>query len=271
MAVSACRCLRAIEDALGDARFNVFLCNAADNSERERQHIQSLLAKRVDGIIVTARKTNPRPPIDLGQATLPVLYAYASAADPEALSLLPDDQGGGELAMQHLIDLGHRDVACVTGPARFRAVQERLSGARWAAEAAGFSLPGSHVHFGEWSEAWGHQAFAKVLELGVSAVLCGNDQIARGLCDAAREQGVQIPSQLSVVGFDNWEVMAAATRPPLTSVDMNLHELGHQAAQLLLSMIGGHPAHGQRHLPCRLVVRESTAPPAQQPRPEPPA
>ncbi len=89
------------------------------------------------------------------------------------------------------------------------------------------------------------------------AIFCGNDQIARGVIDALRERGVAVPEAVAVVGFDNWEIMAEATRPPLTSVDMNLHELGRASGMTLLQMIEGQHIHGVRRLPCSLVIRES--------------
>jgi LacI family transcriptional regulator len=89
------------------------------------------------------------------------------------------------------------------------------------------------------------------------ALFCGNDQIARGAADALRERGIGVPESVSIVGFDNWAIVAEATRPPLTTVDMNLKELGREAARSLLAMIGGKRLHGVRRLPCSLVVRDS--------------
>jgi LacI family transcriptional regulator len=94
----------------------------------------------------------------------------------------------------------------------------------------------------------------------VDAVFCGSDQVARGVSDALREAGRRVPDDTAVAGFDNWDVMAEACRPPLTTVDPNLHELGKVAARTLLEMIDGGPARsGRVLLPCDLVVRRSTS------------
>ena len=85
------------------------------------------------------------------------------------------------------------------------------------------------------------------------ALFCGNDQIARGAADALRERGIAVPDDVAVVGFDNWDVMAEATRPPLTSVDMNLEALGREAGALLMEMIGGRRA--ERRAPPALHAR----------------
>jgi LacI family transcriptional regulator len=90
-------------------------------------------------------------------------------------------------------------------------------------------------------------------------VFCGSDQIARGVADALREAGRRVPEDVALVGFDNWDVMAEACRPPLTTVDPDMSELGRVAARKLLDAIEGHHTErGRLLLPCRLVVRQST-------------
>jgi LacI family transcriptional regulator len=250
--------LEGIESALEPTRLSVFLCRA-DDPVRERRHVDSLLAKRVDGIIVTGRRTDRRSPLDLGGASVPVVYAFAQVADPRALCLLPDDRGGARLAVDHLIELGRRRIAHVTGPVDFEAVRKRRQGFRDALAAAGLRGRAGHVLTGAWSEAFGREAAQHLAGLrpAIDAIFCGSDQIARGVIDSLRETGVRVPDDLAVVGFDNWDVIAAATRPPITTVDMNLHELGRQAGLRLLDMIDGPRPSGVECLPCRLVVRQS--------------
>jgi LacI family transcriptional regulator len=89
-------------------------------------------------------------------------------------------------------------------------------------------------------------------------VFCGNDQIARGMADAMRERGIAVPADVAIVGFDNWDVMALAARPPLTSIDMNLKALGREAGDRLIDMIAGKRVSGVQRRPCSLVVRQSS-------------
>src|SRR5262249_8536949 len=152
-----------IESALEPARLSVFLCRA-DDPVRERRHVDSLLAKRVDGIIVTGRRTDRRSPVDLGGAAVPVVYAFAQVADPRALCLLPDDRGGARLAVEHLIGLGRRRIAHVTGPADFEAVRKRRQGFRDALLAVGLRSRPGDVLVGAWSEAFGRQAAQQLVE-----------------------------------------------------------------------------------------------------------
>jgi len=222
--------------------------------------IEQLLMKRVDGIIVTARRADPRAPLEVPAHSVPVLYAFAQASDPKALSLLPDDEGGGRLAGEHLIAAGRRRIAHITGPEDFEAVRHRSAGFRRALEQHGLPWRSRDVISGPWSEAGGHAAVARLLARNarIDAIFCGSDQIARGAVDALRDRGVRVPDDIAVVGFDNWQVIAAATRPPLTSIDMNLHELGRQAGLRLLEMIDGKRLKGGVvRLPCSLVMRES--------------
>jgi len=251
--------LEGIEDTLGAARMSVFLCDARDDPARERWHIESLLAKQVDGIIVTGRRTDQRKPIDIGNASVPVLYAFAQVADPHALCIIPDDTQGARLAAEHLLQHGRRRLTHITGPRHFAAVRARQEGMREALADHELTLPDQRVCEGPWRESWGYQAAADLLAADprIDAVFCGADLLARGALDALRERGVRVPDDVAVASFDNWEILAAGARPPLTTVDMNLHDLGRQAGAHLLAMIDGAAEHGVHRLPCSLVVRAS--------------
>lgn len=251
--------LTGIEDALGAAQISVFLCNARDDPERERSHIDSLLAKQVDGIIVTGRRIDPRPPIDVGASHVPILYAFTQVAQPGALCLLPDDAQGARLAAEHLLRAGRRRIAHVTGPQDFEAVRLRAGALRETLVEHGLDLPAQRLCMGPWDEHWGYEAANLLLDRDprVDAIFCGSDLLGRGAADALRERGVRVPDDVALIGFDNWEIIAAKTRPPLTTVDMDLHELGRLAGTRLLEMIEGRRESGVAYTPCRLVVRDS--------------
>jgi LacI family transcriptional regulator, galactose operon repressor len=193
-------------------------------------------------------------------ADVPTLYVYSQTDDPDALCLLPDDFGGARLACDHLVALGRRRIAHVTGPERFEAVRLRRDGYRAALKSAGLTASASLCLTGAWSEAWGREAVERLFAGRVpppDAIFCGNDQIARGVADALRERGLSAPQDVAIVGFDNWLVIAEATRPLLTSVDMNLKELGRETGRRLMAMIAGERHVGVRRLPCTLIIRES--------------
>jgi len=255
--------VEALEEHFADQGIAVFMCNATDDPERERQHLDQLLGKRVDGILVTARRSDKRAPIDVPGHALPVIYVFSQTDDPDALCLLPDDEGGAILAVQHLAGLGRKRIAHITGPENFEAVRLRRAGYLKALAEAGLPAIDKYCLNGRWSEEWGRDAVAALFD-GQSQIpdglFCGNDQIARGAADALRERGLKVPEDVAIVGFDNWDVMAKASRPPLSSIDMNLKALGREAGERLIDMIGGKRSSGVRRLPCTLVVRQSTQP-----------
>ncbi len=252
--------VEALERRLFDHGIAVFMCNATDDPLRERRHIEQLLNKRVDGLVVTARRADRREPIEPVARGLPVVYVYSQVESPDALCLLPDDRGGAALAVTHLALLGRRRIAHITGPQRFEAVRLREEGYRDALAQSGLTARAEECLAGEWSEDWGREAVERLFRHGRAppdALFCGNDQIARGAIEALRDLGRSVPGDVAVVGFDNWEVMAKGARPPLTSVDMNLDALGRAAGECLLDMMSGRALAGVRRLPCSLVVRES--------------
>jgi LacI family transcriptional regulator len=253
--------VEALERRLAEDGIAVFMCNAAGDPVRERRHIEQLLGKRIDGLVVTARRADRRPPIAGFSRLPPTVYVYSQADQPGTLSLVPDDEGGAMLAAAHLAALSRKRIAYVSGPQRFEAVRLRESGYRQALKSAGLGHYHGFSLNGPWSEAWGREAVAQLFDgvtLHPDALFCGNDQIARGAADALRELGIRIPQDVAIVGFDNWDVMTDACRPALSSVDMNLRLLGRAAGEHLIGMIGGQRIEGVHHLPCTLVVRESS-------------
>ena len=252
--------VEALERRLFDHGIAVFMCNATDDPLRERRHIEQLLGKRIDGLVVTARRADKREPVEPAVRGLPVIYVFSRVEHPNALCLLPDDRGGAALAVRHLAAHGRKRIAHITGPVRFDAVRLREEGYRDALAEAGLKERTGDCLAGEWSEAWGREAVERLFageRPSPDALFCGNDQIARGAIEALREIGRSVPADVAIVGFDNWEVMAKAARPPLTSVDMNLDALGRTAGECLLEMMSGRAVAGVRRLPCSLVVRES--------------
>jgi LacI family transcriptional regulator len=242
--------VEALEQKLADQGIAVFMCNATDDPERERQHIDQLMRKRIDGLVVTARRADKRAPIDHIPG-LPVVYVYSQA----------DDEGGAVLAVEHLLSLGRKRIAHIAGPERFDAVRLRRTGHERALSSAGVAFDPALYLNGPWSETWGRAAVTRLFDGSgpkPDALFCDNDQLARGASEALRERGIAVPQDVAIVGFDNWDVMTLAARPQLSSIDMNLSTLGAEAGEALLAIMSGRPMRGVRRLPCSLVIRESS-------------
>jgi LacI family transcriptional regulator len=252
-----------VSDALMDNGVSVFLCNVEEDPRLGQLHVDAMLEKRVDGILATGKRLDRHLPIDLSDLGIPVIYAFTEP-DPNSIAFVSDDSGGARLAVEHLVRLRRRRIFHITGPEGFSAA--RIRAGAYLAVLAEAGLPAFEPMMGAWTEAWGHEAVGRILGVldgAPDAIFCGNDQIARGVVDALRERGLGVPDDVAVVGFDNWEIVAAATRPPLTTVDMNLTALGREAGLALLSVIDGQIVEpGVRKLPCRLVVRQSCGGPS---------
>ncbi|WP_220456762.1 beta-L-arabinofuranosidase domain-containing protein [Changpingibacter yushuensis] len=259
------------EDAFGVGRVSVLLCNSRGDAIREQYHINALLGHRVDGLIVVGARPDPRS--SLGQLSVPVVYAYAPSDDPHDMSVTVDNRVSGRLAVEHLLECGRRRIAVISGDSGYGAAVDRVTGAAAALANAGLSIVGGQAIYGAWTESWGRGATRALMEQhgisrrpgsskssdeGIDAIICGSDQIARGCLDALRDLGISVPDCVAVVGHDNWESVADGARPPLTSIDMNLENLGRHAANLLLRAIEGHKSEGIEVLPSQLVVRGST-------------
>jgi LacI family transcriptional regulator, galactose operon repressor len=252
--------LMGAEDAFGAGKVAGFLCDARGDTIREQYHVQALLTRRVDGLIVVGSRTDPRP--SLGRdLPVPVVYTYAPSEDPDDLSIVCDNVGAARLAIEHLVSCGRTRIAHITGDPAYGASRERAEGAHAALDDAGLELVGE-VRYGAWSEGWGRAAAAMLLDRhpDVDAVFCGSDQVARGVMETLRERGRDVPDDVAVMGFDNWEVLTTNARPPLTSVDMNLEEVGRTAARALFAALDGEVRTGVEALLCRLVIRGSTVP-----------
>jgi LacI family transcriptional regulator len=247
------------EETFGAGQIGVFMCDGREDPIREAHYIKWLLARRVDGIIVTGRRREPRQSIG-ENLPVPVVYALGPSANPEDDSVAIDDAQGASLAVEHLLAGGRRRIAHITGPQHHMSAQLRADQFERSLSAAGIDADPRLTIWGSWSEAWGREATRMLIKStpDLDAIFCGSDQIARGTLDALRELGRHVPADVAVVGFDNWDTMVDGAVPGLTSVDAKLTRLGHEVAQHLLDAMVGSPHSGLTLMKCELVVRESS-------------
>jgi LacI family transcriptional regulator len=252
---------RGIEDHCERNGFCVILCNSDDNPEKQRGYLRVLLEKRVDGLIVSSVDGDVSIAGGLAEVRTPLVVVDRELDSITADTVRIDHEQGGWLATRHLLELGHRRIACIGGPANTPVAQMRVAGYRRAMQQAGAQIRPRWVVDSEFTSPAGYQAAVGLLSADrPTAIFAGNDVIAIAVLRAAAERGIAVPRDLSVVGFDDIQ-MSQYVYPALTTVGQSIRQLGETAAQTLLRRIAAPDASTTRRqlvMP-RIIVRESTA------------
>jgi LacI family transcriptional regulator len=249
-----------VAEVASEHRVGVFLCNSYGGLVKERQHLELMLDKQVDGIILTGYKVEERgaPAAPTGDLPLVYLYGYTTATDSPCI--LPDDQAGARLATQHLLNSGRRRVGFINGPANYEATQLRFAGYAQGLEDAGLELDPALVRVAsDWNQDSGFELARQLMaqDQPPDGIVCANDDLAAGAILGLWDLRLQVPEDVAIVGFDD-RPFAAHLPVPLTTVAMPLYEMGAQAARTLFSSLAGDPMSNNRiYVPCQLVVRDS--------------
>jgi LacI family transcriptional regulator len=245
------------------------------DASRDASAVETLLDRQVDGLMYV---TVGLKPLDVPQGMLRVPSILANCIDnaptPRLHHVIPDEVSGGREATEHLLGLGHRNIAFLAGAETSPAAPLRVQGYKDAHAAAGIPVRGDRVFMAGWDIDAGFHGAMNLLE-GVSpaerptAVMCANDRLAVGVVLAAARLGLSVPRDLSVMGYDDEFRIADTMVPALTTMALPLREMGAAAMTMLLDRIedsgAKNTADGQAGgletmVPCRLVVRESTGP-----------
>lgn len=259
--------LAAVERVAGERGYTVIGCSSELDSVRETRDVRALLDRRVDGLIYLASSAGANPALaEVEEARVPIvaLDEEMSSLPEAALVVTVDNERGGALAAEHLLELGHEEIAVVAGPRGLPTASARLAGFVETLAHAGHRLPRARVVRADaYRMSSGEKAGAALLgrDDALTAIFCANDLIALGVIDAARGLGRDVPGAVSVVGFDD-SFVASLVSPPLTTIRQPLARLGKEAANLTIDLIED-PAgpHVGRQLPVELVVRGSTSRP----------
>lgn len=257
---------RVIEDAGFDEGYSVILCNSDLSEAKQARYIDVLLAKRVDGVILTSTGLIPGQEAGhdisrIREAGVPCVVIDRDLGAEPVDQLLVDNHEGGYLAARHLLELGHRDIACVVGPSDLTPSAGRIAGFRRALGEAGIDLPDNAVVRGNGRHDGGARAVAELMERSVdfSAVFAFNDEMAIGVIGALHRCGRRVPDDVSVIGFDDIPY-AAAVYPAVTTIAQPIAEMGRLGLRLLLDRIRDPVRPPNRVLlSTRLMQRESVA------------
>jgi alanine racemase len=257
-----------IESVLAQHGYTPVLCTQTPGGVTEDEYVEMLLERSVAGIIfvsglhadTTADPTRYRRLV--GQR-LPIVLVNGFVPGLAAPFISPDEVVAAELAVAHLASLGHRRIGLISGPERFVPVQRKLAGWRHAMTTLLDTPPAELdelVALSLWfSVEGGVAATGRLLDRGVTGLVCGSDLMALGAIRAARQRGFSVPGDLSVVGYDD-SPLIPFTDPPLTTVRQPVQQMASAAVSALLDEIGGRGApHSEYVFAPELVVRASTA------------
>jgi len=250
----------AIEAAAFERGYSVILCNTENNLEKERLYTEVLEKNQVDGMIFVAAGVNREAILQIVRNGLPLIVVDRDMGALELDTVATDHHFGGMAATQHLLESGHRTIACITGPSDVTPSAERVTGYRDALLQAGIPVDETLIMRGDFHAASGYAAAMDILqrEARPSAIFVCNDMMAIGAIRAANQLGLRIPEDVSIVGFDDIELALYIT-PPLTTVAQPKQEIGQLTVELVLERIRRPAIEARRKvLSPRLVIRDST-------------
>ena len=243
--------------------WHIFLYNTEEDGEREAA-ILAALRGRVDGVILTPADESREAQGRLLSTQIPiVLLDRQVGAGGEFDSVLIDNEGGAAQAAEYLLGLGHRRIGVISGPPATTPGRTRYAGFMSKLEAAGVKLPASHIQISDFREDGGYQSTLRLLALASppSAIFVSNNLMCVGVLRALHDMRVSVPSEVSVVGFDDLQ-LAELLSPPLTVIGRPMEEQGTLAIRLLLNRLAGRSVKPRTIvLDTRLVIRESCAVP----------
>jgi len=255
---------RGIEAVAFENEFIVVLCHSHYDVEKELRYIDVLSAEQVAGVIWVPATEDDAPIKRLQDYRIPLVVLDRSIGEDGVLTVSADNFGGGYLATEYLIGLGHRRIGCITRPVGLEHSNDRTNGYRAALASHGLPFDTCLLAKGGYKFDDGKRAALELFDCQAppTAIFAYNDLMAIGAIHAAKERGLRIPQDISIVGFDDIPG-AAFTFPPLTTICQPKLEMGRKSAELLIASINGETEEDQDisvKMDVKLVIRQTTGP-----------
>jgi LacI family transcriptional regulator len=254
--------VRGLADRLESLGYVALIGNTDGDDARARRVFEQMAARHVDGYVLATAHLHDPLLTDAVRSGMPVVLMNRVAADEDFPAVTVDNESGVTLAVRHLVELGHRDIACIAGPLHVSTGLARYRGFRSAMADAGLDVPDDRIAFARsFSIDEGYRCALEILATrdGCTAVAAGNDMLAVGCYRALDEAGLSCPADLSVVGFNDMPFIDML-RPPLTTVTFSHQQVGAQAADLLIERLNGSTGPAKLiYVVPELVIRGSTA------------
>lgn len=258
--------LKGVETTAREAGYSVLMGNTENNPEREVEYFDMLRDGHADGMILMTGKLPDRAGYSEQVRGLPVVVALEEIAESGLPHVMIDNEAASRRAVEHLIGLGHRRIAHITGPVPEIMSLRRQDGYRRAMAAAGLPIPEGYEPVGDYLLHTGERLCRELFSLAEppTAVFVANDEMAFGAINELRRMGLDVPGDVSVVGFDDL-FLSQAFHPPLTTVSQPRMAIGQQAMELLLRVFSDEGvAPSAVEMPTELKLRGSTAAPRAQ-------
>jgi LacI family transcriptional regulator len=256
--------IQGFEDVAVEQGYEILISSTNYDPERMKRCIRRMVERKAEGVAVMTFGIEEPLLEQLADRNVPLAFIDVGPERPGISLLRVNYLQGIRQGVQHLVALGHREIAFVTGPLHLHSAQSRLSAFRRATQDSGILIDPSRIVEGDHTMEGGMNAAEKLLSDSKlpTAVLCSNDMTAIGVLHEAYRKGLRVPDDLSVIGFDDIHI-TQMTIPPLTTIQMSCFELARAAVMALKAHVEGSPEAKRDHLiETQLVVRESTARPA---------
>jgi LacI family transcriptional regulator len=253
--------VRGVEDVAQGAGYSVVLCNSDEEPGKEARYVAAAAAERMAGVVISPASTRDTDVTQLLDLGIPVVAVDRRLSGASVDTVLVDNERAAEEAAEHLIDMGYRRVACITGPRQAMTASERLAGYQRALRRRGQDLRPPLVRHADFRERGGYEAMASLLaDAAPDAVFVANNLMTVGALECLMKSGIGVPREVGVVGFDEipW---ANLVRPSLSTVAQPTYDMGKTAGQLLAARRNspGKPC-ATVILPTTLNVRASSTP-----------
>lgn len=255
--------VKSIETLAFEKGYEVILANTDYNEERTLSNVKRFIERKVAGVALMTSELDQGLIHELARQHVPVVFLDIGSPGVCMSNIVVDYETGINEAISHLVWLGHRRIAYIGGPNRLRSAAKRLEAFR---EALAYHLPGApppEIYEGDFRLESGRRIAQEMLNVGElpTAIVVANDMMALGVMQELRERGLQVPDDISIVGFDDI-AFTSLCQPLLTTVRLPRTELGRKAVEALLATIEHPERQGvEIHIPTYFVLRDSTAPP----------
>lgn len=252
-----------INDAASDVGYDLILFSTNSVKQKQKSYTQLCRERQVEGVIMQGIKRDDPYIDEVIESNIPCVFVDVDVEGEYVGYVTTDNVFGAQMAVKHLLNLGHTKIGMINGHDYAHVSQKRRKGYERELADAGIAVQKEYMVNGQFQEAEAELAAYALLQEQpeITALFCASDLMALGVMRAAKRLGLRIPEDLSIVGFDNI-VLSEYTAPPLTTVSQDKYQMGYEAAQLLTAMLREEGSSRQSTtLDNQLVVRESTAPP----------